>query len=108
MSYCSECAHEMVAREAFGRMRPVCPRCGHVAFRDPKVTAGALVVRDGNILMTRRAHDPGRGLWDLPAGYMNGTSVSKTQPSARRAKRPGCWCAWVRSSASIPPAAVSW
>lgn len=70
MAYCAECAHEMVEREVFGRVRPVCPRCGHVAFRDPKVAAGAVVARDGAILLTKRAHDPGRGRWDLPAGYM--------------------------------------
>jgi ADP-ribose pyrophosphatase YjhB (NUDIX family) len=70
MSYCSECAHAMEEREAFGRPRPVCPRCGFVAFQSAKVVAGALVVRDGALLMTRRAHNPGYGLWDLPAGYM--------------------------------------
>jgi ADP-ribose pyrophosphatase YjhB (NUDIX family) len=64
------CAAPLDERMAFGRMRPVCPRCGYVAFRNPKVAAGVLVERDGAVLFTRRAHDPGRGLWALPAGYM--------------------------------------
>ncbi len=70
MKFCPNCAQPLVQREAFGRVRPVCPACGFVGFRDPKVAAGVLVERDGCVLLTRRAHDPGRGLWGLPAGYM--------------------------------------
>ncbi len=70
MKYCPNCAQPLVMREAFGRVRPVCPSCGFVGFRDPKVAAAVIVDRAGDILLTRRAHDPGRGLWGLPAGYM--------------------------------------
>lgn len=70
MIYCPNCGQVMATREAYGRARPVCPSCGHVAFRDPKVAAGVIVERDGQILLTRRTHDPGRGRWGLPAGYM--------------------------------------
>ena len=34
----------------------------------PQVAVGAVVVRDGAILMVRRARDPGAGLWSLPGG----------------------------------------
>ena len=68
--YCPQCATVLQEREAYGRVRPVCPRCGHVVFRDPKVAVGAVVEREGRILMTLRAHDPGRGQWGLPAGFM--------------------------------------
>lgn len=70
MIYCPNCAQPLAEREAFGRVRPVCPSCGYVGFRDPKVAAAVIVERDGGILLTRRAHDPGRGRWGLPAGYM--------------------------------------
>jgi 8-oxo-dGTP diphosphatase len=70
MNFCPSCAQPLVAREVFGRVRPVCPSCGYVGFRDPKVAAGVIVEQGGRILLTRRAHDPGRGLWGLPAGYM--------------------------------------
>lgn len=32
------------------------------------VAVGAIAVRDGCLLMVRRARDPGRGLWSLPGG----------------------------------------
>ncbi len=34
----------------------------------PQIAVGAIVVKDGRLLMVRRAHDPGAGLWSLPGG----------------------------------------
>jgi ADP-ribose pyrophosphatase YjhB (NUDIX family) len=34
----------------------------------PQIAVGAIVVEDGRLLMVRRAHDPGAGLWSLPGG----------------------------------------
>ncbi|HEV2237030.1 MAG TPA: NUDIX hydrolase, partial [Ktedonobacterales bacterium] len=70
MKFCPECGAPLEERQAYGRVRPVCPACGYIGFRDPKVAAAVIVARTGAILLTRRAHDPGRGLWGLPAGYM--------------------------------------
>jgi ADP-ribose pyrophosphatase YjhB (NUDIX family) len=64
------CAQPLVERMAYGRRRPVCPGCGYIVFRDPKVAVGVVVEQEGAVLLTRRAHDPGRGKWGLPAGYM--------------------------------------
>jgi ADP-ribose pyrophosphatase YjhB (NUDIX family) len=55
----------------FGRARPVCPQCGWIYFADPKVAAAVLVVRSGEVLLVRRANDPARGLWTLPAGFVD-------------------------------------
>ncbi len=71
MEYCPRCGQALVEREAFGRLRPVCPHCGHVVFRGPKIAAGALVVRDGAILLDQRDIEPGLGKWGLPAGYVD-------------------------------------
>jgi ADP-ribose pyrophosphatase YjhB (NUDIX family) len=70
MRFCPMCAARLEERVAFGRARPVCPGCGYVAFRNPKIAAGVVVERDGYILLTQRAQEPGRGCWGLPAGYM--------------------------------------
>ncbi|MEA2485162.1 MAG: 8-oxo-dGTP diphosphatase, partial [Actinomycetota bacterium] len=34
------------------------------------VGVGAIVTRDGSLLMVRRAKDPGRGLWSIPGGHV--------------------------------------
>lgn len=85
MKFCPECARQLGVSMAHGRMRPVCPACGYIAFRDPKVSAGAIVARDGMILMTRRALNPGRGLWALPAGFMEWDE--RVEDAARREVR---------------------
>ena len=70
MNYCPRCAHALEDQFAFGRMRRVCPTCGFVFFREPKVAAGALIERDGSVLLVRRSFEPKKGYWALPAGYM--------------------------------------
>ncbi len=52
------------------RVRPVCPACGFIFYLNPIVAAGALVERDGKVALVRRGVEPGRGLWGLPAGYV--------------------------------------
>jgi ADP-ribose pyrophosphatase YjhB (NUDIX family) len=53
-------------------VRPVCAQCGWIHFIDPKVAAAVLVEQDGRVLLVRRANEPFRGLWTLPAGFING------------------------------------
>ena len=53
-------------------VRPVCPQCGWIYFIDPKVAAAILVEQDGRVLLVRRVNEPFRGLWTLPAGFVNG------------------------------------
>ena len=66
--YCPQCAGEL---DTTGHA-PVCTGCGRVHHRDPKVGAG-VVVRDdeGRLLLVQRSVSPGRGLWSLPAGYVD-------------------------------------
>lgn len=54
----------------------VCDRCSWRWYANPRPAAATLVERardDGRIeiLLLRRAVDPGLGAWDLPAGYLD-------------------------------------
>lgn len=71
ITFCPDCATRVEQRPFEGKLRPICPGCGYIAFIDPKVAATALVERDGRLLLIRRAIDPGRGLWCFPGGYVD-------------------------------------
>jgi len=51
-------------------------------FADPKVAAGILVEQDGKVLLVRRINEPFKGLWTLPAGF-----VDADEDPARAAER---------------------
>jgi len=53
------------------REHPVCSGCRFVFYLAPKVVAGTLPIRDGRVLLTRRAIEPSRGLWTFPGGYVD-------------------------------------
>ena len=41
------------------------------ALRNAKRCASAVIVREGRVLLGRRAGEPGRGQWDIPGGFLN-------------------------------------
>ena len=71
-NFCPRCGSPVLHEERFGKVRPICPQCGWIHFVDPKVAAAVLVIQDGNVLLVRRTNEPFRGLWTLPAGFVNG------------------------------------
>ena len=62
--FCSACGAELPARP------PVtCTNCGTQHWRNALPGANGVVVRDGHVLLTRRAHAPWRNLWCSPGGF---------------------------------------
>jgi ADP-ribose pyrophosphatase YjhB (NUDIX family) len=52
------------------RERLICAECGHIAYDNPKIIVGSVIVNGDAVLMCRRAIEPRRGFWTLPAGYL--------------------------------------
>jgi ADP-ribose pyrophosphatase YjhB (NUDIX family) len=50
--------------------RHVCEHCGLVNYQNPKIVVGSVVRHQGKFLMCRRAIEPRRGFWTIPAGYL--------------------------------------
>jgi ADP-ribose pyrophosphatase YjhB (NUDIX family) len=64
------------------RSRLVCTDCGFINYENPKVVVGAVCAWQDRVLLCRRAIDPRRGFWTLPAGYLE--QQESTADGARR------------------------
>ena len=53
------------------REQAVCSECGFVFYLNPKVVAATIPERAGDVLLTRRSIEPGRGLWTFPGGFVD-------------------------------------
>ncbi len=71
VAFCARCGAGMETRQVGDRPRRVCPACGFIHFTDPKVGVGVLVLDGGKVLLVRRAMDPERGKWSIPAGFLD-------------------------------------
>lgn len=56
--------------EGDDRPRLVCPDCGYIEYENPRIVVGSVSAWRDRILLCRRAIDPRRGFWTLPAGYL--------------------------------------
>ena len=72
MKFCSECAAPVQLRVPAGDHLPryVCEACGAVHYQNPRLVVGCVPEHEGRILLCRRAIEPRRGFWTVPAGFM--------------------------------------
>ena len=84
MNFCSHCGQLVSLRVPEGDHLPrhVCTGCGTVHYQNPKIVAGCVPEHEGRILLCRRAIEPRRGYWTIPAGFMENGET--TQEAARR------------------------
>ncbi len=52
------------------RLRSVCGHCGFVDYQNPKIVVGSVATWEDKILVCKRAIEPRKGYWTLPAGYL--------------------------------------
>ncbi|HEB77688.1 MAG TPA: NUDIX domain-containing protein [Methylothermaceae bacterium] len=91
MKFCSECGATLVIRIPAGedRERHVCEACGTIHYQNPKIVAGCIPEWRGSILLCRRAIEPRKGLWTLPAGFME-LGETLEQAAARETMEEAC------------------
>lgn len=70
--FCPMCGHPLVTKRPLDdvRVREVCEACGFVHYVNPTPVVGTLPVFGGRVLLCRRAIEPRKGKWTLPAGFM--------------------------------------
>ena len=73
MSYleiCSNCGSNNQYDFIDGNKRFHCLNCKTIHYENPKPTSTIICLNNSNILLARRAFEPGKGEWGLPGGFM--------------------------------------
>ena len=68
--HCARCGTLTEEHDRGDRVRPICPNCGWVYYAKNAFGAALVVVEDDRVLLVQRAHDPYKGQWMLPAGFV--------------------------------------
>ncbi len=69
--------------------RDVCSVCGNIHYVNPKIVVGSVCSWDGRILLCRRAIEPRRGFWTIPAGYLE-EHETPIEGARREAREEAC------------------
>lgn len=69
-SFCARCGGPVEERERDTRVRPICPKCGWVYYARQGFGAAVAIESDEGLLLIQRSHDPYKGDWMLPAGFV--------------------------------------
>ena len=69
--FCTQCGAlvERKIPEGDDHERYVCTACGEIFYENPLNIVGTLPVWEDRVLLCRRAIDPRKGYWTLPAGH---------------------------------------
>jgi ADP-ribose pyrophosphatase YjhB (NUDIX family) len=87
MNFCNQCGAKVELRIPPGDLLPrhICDACGTIHYQNPRLIVGCVPEYEGRILLCRRAIEPRRGFWTVPAGFMeNGETLQ--QAAARESK----------------------
>lgn len=79
MAYCCSCGSETTERvpEGDNRPRQVCGSCHYIQYENPRNIVGCLLEWQGKVLLCRRAIEPRKNFWTLPAGFLeNGETLA--------------------------------
>lgn len=91
MKYCSQCGEKVVFSIPEGDNRPRywCPSCLTIHYQNPKIIVGALPIWQDKVLLCKRAIEPRKGFWTLPAGFME-NSETLQEGAARETWEEAC------------------
>ncbi len=86
LRFCPACGAGLERRRPAGdsHERLVCSACGRIHYENPRLIVGSVCLHDRRILLCRRAIAPRRGLWTIPAGFLE-LGESPEEGAAREA-----------------------
>ena len=72
MKFCTHCGSAVTLQipEGDDRERYVCTACAMIHYSNPRIIVGCVPVYEDRVLLCKRAIEPRRNFWTLPAGFM--------------------------------------
>jgi ADP-ribose pyrophosphatase YjhB (NUDIX family) len=91
LNFCSVCGHAITLRapEGDNRVRACCDQCGAVHYVNPKMVVGTVPMWGEQVLLCRRAIEPRRGFWTLPAGFLEAGETAAAGAQRETAEEAG-------------------
>jgi ADP-ribose pyrophosphatase YjhB (NUDIX family) len=79
MKFCSACGAPITMLTPVGDHLPraVCTVCQEIHYVNPKVVVGCVPQFEGRVLLCRRAIEPRKGFWTMPAGFMENGETAR-------------------------------
>jgi len=84
LKFCSACGKTVSLKvpELDDRERHVCDHCDTIHYQNPRIIVGCLPLWEDKVLLCKRAIEPRKHYWTLPAGFME--NAETTQEGAVR------------------------
>lgn len=101
LKFCPRCAGAF--SPVVGSNSLKCGACGFHMFYNPATATGA-IIRDpeGRILLTKRAHEPVKGTWDVPGGFVSPLETAEDCIRREIEEELGIELAGIAYFASVP------
>ena len=78
IKFCPNCGSSVTFKipEGDNRKRHCCENCNEIIYQNPKIVAGCIAHVEKKILLCKRAIEPRKNFWTIPAGFLeNGESI---------------------------------
>ncbi|MFO7868853.1 MAG: NUDIX domain-containing protein [Bacteroidales bacterium] len=68
--YCPSCGAQNLCKHSFKSIQ--CASCGFLFFVNPAAAVAAVIINSADeVLLTKRAFEPAKGMYDLPGGFVD-------------------------------------
>lgn len=86
--FCPFCARPNQATP--GTRHRTCTACGETDWQNPAPAVGVALLREGAVLLSRRARAPKEGEWDLVGGFVDDGETAEAAASREVREETGC------------------
>jgi 8-oxo-dGTP diphosphatase len=69
--FCPVCGKPLQASIIDNQLRSTCPDCSYINWGNFSLGVGGVLWHNNKVLLVQRKHNPGKGMWTIPGGYVD-------------------------------------